>query len=158
MPLECKYKNAGQSLSTRSRVHRLQSQSTDSNTALNSLQTSTDTRISLHKTAIIVEHQTGPRNTLRYARLRTICGRCDKKGHLDSLYRSSETPLHMLEAQDYSHPQSQEPSQDYNKSPETAQYSTPYFMSRQELPQVKCNSLNTVQVSRLGANEQSECI
>ena len=66
------YKNAGQSLSTRSRVHRLQSQSTDSNTALYSLQTSTGTRISLHKTAIIVEHQTGPGNTLRYARLRIL--------------------------------------------------------------------------------------
>ena len=68
-----------------------------------------------------------------------------------------DTP-NMLEAQDCSHPQSQEPSQDYNKSPETAQYSTPYFMSREDLPQAKCNSLKTVQVSRLGANEQSEHI
>ena len=50
----------------------------------------------------------------------------------------------MLEAQDYSHPQSQESPQDYNQSPETAQYSTPYFMSREELPQVKCNSLKTM--------------
>ena len=73
----------------------------------------------------------GPRNTLR----------CSKKGHLDSLCRSSRTPLHMCEAQDYSHPQSKEPPQDYNQSPETAQYSTPYFMSREELPQVKCNNL-----------------
>ena len=64
----------------------------------------------------------------------------------------------MLEAQDYSHPQCQESPQDYNQSPETAQYSTPYFISREELPQVKCNSLKTVQVSRLGANEQSEHI
>ena len=79
--------------------------SPDSNTAPNSLQTSTGTRISLHGIAIIVEHQTGPGNTLRYARLRTLkCGRCGKKGHLDSLCRSSRTPLHMLEAQDYSHP------------------------------------------------------
>ena len=31
-------------------------------------------------------------------------------------------------------------------------------MSREELPQAKCNSLKTVQVSRLGANEQSEYI
>ena len=38
----------------------------------------------------------------------SICGKCGKKGHLDSLCRSSGTPLHMLEAQDYSHPQSQE--------------------------------------------------
>ena len=64
----------------------------------------------------------------------------------------------MLEAQDYSHPQSQESLQDYNQSPETAQYSTPYFTSREELPQVKCNSLKTVQLSRLGANEKSEYI
>ena len=64
----------------------------------------------------------------------------------------------MLEAQDYSHPQSQEPLQDYKQSPETAQYSTPYFMSKEELPQVKCNSLKTVQVSRLGSSKQSEHI
>ena len=64
----------------------------------------------------------------------------------------------MLEAQDYSRPQSQKPLQDYSQSPETAQYSTLYFMSREELPQVKCNSLKTVQVSRLGANEKSEHI
>ena len=38
---------------------------------LNSLQTSTGTRIRLHITAIIVEHQTGPGNTKRYARLKT---------------------------------------------------------------------------------------
>ena len=88
----------------------------------------------------------------------SICGRCGKKGHLDSLCRSSGTPIHMLEAQDDSHPQSQESLQDYNQHPETAQYSTPYFMSREELPQVNCNSLKTVQVSRLGANEQSEHI
>ena len=60
--------------------------------------------------------------------------------------------------QDYSHPQSQESLQDYNQSPETAQFSTPYFISREELPQVKCNSLNTVQVSRFSANEQSKHI
>ena len=66
--------------------------------------------------------------------------------------------MHLLVAQDYSHPQSQESPQDYNQSPETAQYSTPYFISREELPQAKCNSLKTVQVSRLGANEQSEHI
>ena len=75
-----------------------------------------------------------------------------------NLIRYAEAPLHMIEAQDYSHPQSQESLQDYNQGPETAQYSTPYFMSREELPQVKCNSLKTVQVSRLGANEQGEHI
>ena len=84
--------------------------------------------------------------------------KCGKKGHLDSLCRSSGAPVHMLEPQDYSHPQSQESLQDYNQSPETAQYSTPYFISREELPQAECNSLKTVQVSRLGANEQSEHI
>ena len=89
------------------------------------------------------------------------CSRCGKKGHLDSLCRSTRTPLHMLEAQDYTSLQpihSQETLQDYNQSLETAQYSTPYFMSREELPQMTCNSLKTVQISRLGANEQSEHI
>ena len=81
-----------------------------------------------------------------------------QKGHLDSLCRSSGTPVHMLEAQDYSHPQSQESPQDYNQGPETAQYPTLYFIYREELPQVKCNSLQTVQVSRLGASKQSEHI
>ena len=85
-----------------------------------------------------------------------MCGKCGKKGHLDSQCRSSRTSLHMLEAQDYSHPQSQESLQDYNQSTETVQYSTPYFISREELPQAKYNSLKTVQVSRWGANEQSE--
>ena len=65
----------------------------------------------------------------------------------------------MLEAQDYTSPQSiqsQETPQDYHQSLETAQYSTPYFVLKEELPQTTCNSLKTVQVSRLGANEQSE--
>ena len=67
----------------------------------------------------------------------------------------------MLEAQDYSNPQStqsQETLQDYNQSLGTAQYSTPYFVSKEELPHMTCNSLKTVQVSRLGAYEQSEHI
>ena len=124
----------------------------------NSLQISTGTKTSLHGTATIVVPKTGPGSTLRYARLRTICGKCGKKGHLDSLCRSSGTPLQMLEAQDYNQPQSQESLQDYSQSAETAQYSTPYFISRKELQQAKCNSLKTAQVSRLGANEQSEHI
>ena len=86
----------------------------------------------------------------------SIYGKCGKKGHLDSLCRSNRTPVHMLEAQDYSHPQSQESLQDYNQSAKTVQYSTPYFMAREELPQAKCNSLKTVQASRLGAKKQSE--
>ena len=89
------------------------------------------------------------------------CGRCGKKGHLDSLCRSAGTPLHMLETQDYASPQpmqSQETPQDYSQSLETAQYFTPYFMSREELPQMTCNSPKTVQVSRLGANKQSKHI
>ena len=65
---------------------------------------------------------------------------------------------HMLEAQDYNHSQSQESLQDYNQSAETARYSTQYFISREDLPQAKYNSLKTVQVSRLGANEQNEHI
>ena len=64
----------------------------------------------------------------------------------------------MLEAQDYSYPQSQESPQDYNQSLETAQYSTPYFISREELSQAKCNSLKTVKLFGLGANDQSEHI
>ena len=67
----------------------------------------------------------------------------------------------MIKAQDYTSPQpmqSQKTLQDYNQSLETAQYSTQYFMSKEELPQATCNSLKTVQVSRLGANEQSEHI
>ena len=84
------------------------------------------------------------------------CGRCSKKGHLESLCRSTGTPLHIIEAQDYTSlqlMQSQETLQDYNQSLETAQYSTPYFMSKGELPQIIWNSLKTVQVSRLGANK-----
>ena len=67
----------------------------------------------------------------------------------------------MIEAQDYTSlqlVQSQETLQDYNQSLETAQYSTLYFMSKGEIPQTTCNSLKTVQVSRLGANKQSEHI
>ena len=89
------------------------------------------------------------------------CGRCSKKGHLESLCRSTGTPLHVIETQDYTSlqpMQSQETLQDYYQSLETAQYSTPYFMSKGELPKTTCNSLKTVQVSRLGANEQSEQI
>ena len=107
MPLKYKYKNAGQSLSTRSRVHRLQSQSTDPNTALNSLQTSTGTRISLHKTAIIVEHRTGPGNTLSNARLRilhvvgvarrgTLTHYAEAVGHPYTCWRHKTTAIHSL--------------------------------------------------------------
>ena len=96
MPLECKYKNAGQSLSTQSRVHRLQSQSTDSSTALNSLQTSTGTRVSLHKTTIIVEHPTGPGSTLRYARLRTLHMVGVEKGTpCFTMQKQQDTPTHV---------------------------------------------------------------
>ena len=65
----------------------------------------------------------------------------------------------MLEAQVYSSlqpTQSQETLQDYDQSLGTAQYSTLYFVSKEELTQMTCNNLKTVQVSRLGANEQSE--
>ena len=89
------------------------------------------------------------------------CGRCSKKGHLESLCRRTGTPLHMIEAQDYTSlqlMQSQETLQDYNQRLETAQYFMSYFMSKGELPQTTCNSLKAVQVSRLGANKQSEHI
>ena len=46
------------------------------------------------RTGTIIGHQTGPESTLRYARL---SGKCGKKGHFDSLCRSSGTPVHMLE-------------------------------------------------------------
>ena len=84
-----------------------------------------------------------------------ICGRCGKKGHPDSLCRSTGTPLHMLEAQDYSDPQSpqsQETLQDYNQSLGTAQYSTLYFLSKEELPQTTCNSLKTRYRGRMQCN------
>ena len=61
-----------------------------------------------------------------------------------------------VSTQDYNY--SLETAQYCNQSLETAQYSTPYFISREELPQVKCNTLKTIQVSRLVANGQSEYI
>ena len=121
-----------------------------------SLQTPTNTRISLHGTGYYCGAPNWSREHSKLCKARnSMCGKCGKKGHLDSLCRSTRTPLHMLEAQDCSHPQSKETTQDYNQTPETAQYSTAYFISRDELPQAKCNSLKTVQVSRLGASEQS---
>ena len=129
--------------------------------ALDSLQTQTGTKTRLHTIAITVGHRIGPENSQKYARLRTILvvgtTRKDTLNHC----RSVRTPLHMIEAQDYTSlqpVQSQETLKDYNQSLETAQYSTPYFMSKGELTQATCNSLKTVQVFRLGANEQSEHI
>ena len=55
--------NSIQSAQTTIPVHRLQH---------SSKQSSNFTRISLHETAIIVEHQTGPGNTPRCARLKTL--------------------------------------------------------------------------------------
>ena len=83
------------------------------------------------------------------------CGRCGKKGHLDSLCRSARTPLHMLETQDYSHPQSQESPQDYNQSAETAQYSTHTSYSEKSCHKQNATA-SRLYKSRLGANEQSE--
>ena len=78
----------------------------------------------------------------------SICGKCGKKGHLDSLCRSTGTPLHMLEAQDYSHPQSQESMQDYNQSQETTILHTILHIKRRvttsEMQQPQdCTSLQT---------------
>ena len=56
--------NSIQNAQTMIPVHRLQHSSI--------LQTATDTRIRLHGTATIVEHQTGQESTLRYARLKTL--------------------------------------------------------------------------------------
>ena len=72
----------------------------------------------------------------------STCGRCGKKGHLDSLCRNNGTPLHMLEARDYSHPQSQESPQNYNQSSETAQYKGRVTTDEMQKPQ-HCTSLRT---------------
>ena len=92
-----------------------------------------------------------------------ICGSCNKRGHLDSMCRSR--PVHTLTAQPteqaktaQEYANSLETAQKHNPNLETAPYSTPYFISREELPQANCNTLQTVQVSRLGANEKSEHI
>ena len=73
--------------------------------------------------------------------------------------------MHMLNAQTTAQSEttqdntnSLETAQQHNLSLETAPYSTPYFISKEELPQANCNTLQTVQVSRLGANEKSEHI
>ena len=153
MPLECRPEsvNSIQSAQTMIPVHKLQHGSKQSS------------NLNRHKnkTAQNCYYCGAPNWTREHSKVckakNSICGKCGKKEHLDSLCRSSGTPVHMLEAQGYSHPQSQESPQDYNQSPETPQCSTPYFISR-EVPQMKCNSLKTVQVSRLGANEQSEHI
>ena len=161
MPLECRYRNGGQHLSivnsiqsaqTMIPVHRLQ----------HSSKQSSNFNRHKNKTTQNCYYCGVPNWTREHSKVckakNSICGKCGKKGHLDSLCRSSWTPIHMLEAQDYSHPQSPESPQDYNQSQETAQYSTLYFISREELPQAECNSFKTVQVSRLSVNEQSEHI
>ena len=75
--------------------------------APNSLQTSTGTRISLHKIATIVGHQTGPESTLRYARLRTLyvvnvarrgtsTHYAEAVGHPYTCWRHKTTVIHSL--------------------------------------------------------------
>ena len=134
--------NSMQSMQTIIPVHRLQHRSKQSS----------NFNRHKNKTAQNCYYCGAPKWTREHSKVckakNSICGKCGKKSHLDSLCRSSGTSMHMLEAQDYSHPQSQESPQDYNQSPETAQYSTPYFMSREELPQVKCNSLKTLRSIR----------
>ena len=125
-------------------MHRLQFQSTSYKIGQDSLQTLTGTETRLHIATTTVGHKTGPGSTPKVCKAKNhTCGRCGKKGHLDSLCRSAGIPLHMLEAQDYTSPQSQETPQDYHQSLVTAQYSTPYFVSKEELPQTTCNSLKT---------------
>ena len=79
------------------------------------------------------------------------CGRCNKKGHLDSLCRSTGTPLHMIEAQDYTSlqpVQSQETMQDYNQSLDCTKLHTVLHVQRRittdylQQPQ-DCTSLQT---------------
>ena len=145
MPSECKYRTAGQSLLMSSRVHTL--------IPVNRLQQgpkeSSNFNRHKNKSNKNCYYCGAPNWTREHSKVCkakiSICGKCGKKGHLDSLCISNGTPVHMLETQDYCHPQSQvqESPQDYNQSPETVQYSTPYFISREELPQVKCNSLKT---------------
>ena len=81
-----------------------------------------------------------------------ICSNCNKKGHLDSMCKSR--PMHMLEAQPTAQSEtiqdctcSLETAQQQNPSIETMPYSTPYFISREELPQAHCNGLQTVHKS-----------
>ena len=155
--LECRSESVKsiQSTQTAVPVHRLQNRSRQSS---NSNRTKNKTAHNCYYCGVqnwIREH-----SKICKAKNHT-CGRCNKKGHLDSLCRSAGTPLHMIEAQDYTSlqpVQSQKTLQDYKQSLETTKYSTPYFMFKGELPQTTCNSLKTVQVSRLGANEQSEHI
>ena len=58
--------------------------------------------------------------------------------------------------QDYAN--SLETAQQHNQSLATAPYSKPYFVSKEELPQTNCNTLQTVQGSRLGSNEKRDHI
>ena len=82
-----------------------------------SLQTPTGTGTRLHVAATIVGHKTGLGSTLRCARLKTISVvGVERRGTLIHCAEVPGTPLPMLEAQDYSHPQSQETPQDYNQS------------------------------------------
>ena len=106
-------------------------------------QTLTSTEKRLHVAAITVEHKTGPVNTLRYARLGTIL--VVGVGRKGTLIHCAEVPGHPYTRWKL---KTQPKSRDF----------TPYFMSKEELPQMTCNSLKIVQVSRLGANERSEHI
>ena len=85
----------------------------------------------------------------------SMCCKCGKKGHLDSLCRSNGTPIHMLEAQDYSHPQSQESPQDL--LPESRDCTILYTILDVKR-RVTTSKMQQPQDSRLGANEQSEHI
>ena len=155
--LECRPESVKsiQSAQTAVSVHRLQNGSRQS---LNSNRNKNKTAHNCYYCG--VQNLTREHSKMCKAKTHT-CGRYRKRGHFESLCRSARTPLHMIEPQDYSSSQpmqSKETPQDYNQSLETAQYSIPYFMSKEELPQMTCNSLKSVQVSRLWAKEQSEHI
>ena len=101
MPLECRPEsvNSIQSAQTMIPVHRLQHGSKQSS------------NFNRHKNKSTRNcyYCGAPNWTREHSKVckakNSICGKCGKKGHLDSLGRSSVIPIHMLKAQDYSHPQ-----------------------------------------------------
>ena len=95
--------NSIQSAQTMIPVQRLQHGSKQSSNFNNS------TRISLHETAIIREHQTGPESTPRYVRLRTPCvvsvarrgtltHFAEAAGHPYTSWRHKTTAIHSLKS------------------------------------------------------------
>ena len=99
--LECKPESVKliQSAQTAIPVHRLQNGSRQSS---NSNRHRNKTAHNCYYCG--VQNWTREHSKICKARNHT-CGRCGKRGHLDSLCRSARTSLHMIEAQDYTSPQ-----------------------------------------------------